>query len=212
MGSKTPWQRYDYWDKVDYPPGFNLDCPKCHEMASFKDQQWNIARDHIRSIEEAKKKKAVKNGRHVGAWELTLTYAPSWFQDDLEAQSAMRQAVDRLTRYYKNELVDFRAVGEFTKDHRAHLHCFYRLEKGGKFTDKNLQRAYPHWNARVKVGKGVQGGHHAPVQDESNYSGYMEKDLEVSWFHYTYPNASQEVQVPQAASEDASSSDGASSP
>lgn len=183
-----PQARLDYWSKVDRPAGLHSGCPYCLRMSDFVDQQVFMALEAQKRRAAWLAKKKVKNGRHVGAWELTLTYSPAWYQDDAEAQAALRLAVDRLTRYYQNELVEFRAVGEFTKDHRAHLHCFYRLEKGGKMTDKNLQRAYPHWNARVKVGRGNQGGHHAPVQVESDYSGYMEKDLETSWFHMAYPS------------------------
>lgn len=130
-----------------------------------------------------------KNGRPKGAWELTLTYSPKWYQDDLEAQEAFRTAERKLLRTYADELELYRSVGEYTKDGRAHLHILYRLGSGGKFTDKNLRRFYPHWNAKIKVGKGNQGGHHAICESVSDYAGYIEKDLN-TWHKYEHtPNA-----------------------
>lgn len=207
LGSKTADERAEFWQRSAYPDGFNIDCPRCLEMASFKDQQLAIAREQIakRKLAEASAHRKAKNGKHKGSWELTLTYSPTWYQDDDEAQADLRRALDRLMRYYKSELVELVAVGEFTKDRRAHLHVYYQLENGGKMTDKNLQRAYPHWNSKIKVGKGNQGGHHAPVQVESDYRGYIEKDLEDSWFHLTYPNAQENVS--QESSESSPSSD-----
>jgi len=122
-----------------------------------------------------------RNQHQLGTWELTLTYSPKWFQDDEEAQAAFKKAEQRLLKYYADELELYRSVGEFTQDGRAHLHILYRTRSGGKFTDKNLRRAYPRWNPKVKVGKGVQGGHHAPCVSQSSYAGYIEKDLEKAW-------------------------------
>lgn len=130
-----------------------------------------------------------KNGRHKGSWELTLTYSPKWYQDDDEAQDAFRTAERKLLKYYAHELELYRSVGEYTTDGRAHLHILYRLGSGGKFTDKNLRRAYPHWNTKIKVGKGNQGGHHAPCKSVSDYSGYMEKELTTAWHNYSHKNA-----------------------
>lgn len=133
-----------------------------------------------------------KNNREMGPRELTLTYSPAWFQDDDEAKDAFRQAEEKLLRYYKNELLEYRSVGEYTKDRRAHLHIMYHLTNGGKFTDKNINRAYKYWNAKIKVGKGNQGGHHALVKSVSDYSGYLEKDLHDNWHYYNHNNAVQE--------------------
>lgn len=125
-----------------------------------------------------------KNGRQVGARELTLTYSPDWYDEDTLAQQAFKTAVERLTKYYRDELTEFRAVGEYTKAGRSHVHILYHLSNGGKFTDKNLKRAYPHWNPK----KG-RGGHHSLVKSKSDFSGYLEKDLEDAWCDITYPNA-----------------------
>lgn len=137
-----------------------------------------------------------KNGRPKGAWELTLTYSPKWYQDDHEAQNAFKKAEQRLLKYYADELQQYRSVGEYTKDGRAHLHILYRLDGGGKFTDKNLRRAYPHWNAKVKVGKGCQGGHHAPCNSVSDYAGYIEKDLHTAWHQYDITSHAEEEPDP----------------
>lgn len=130
-----------------------------------------------------------KNGRPKGTWELTLTYSPKWFQDDTEAQEAFKKAEHRLLKYYADELELYRSVGEFTKDGRAHLHIIYRLGSGGKFTDKNLTRAYPKWNAKKIIGKGNQGGQHAICQSASDYAGYIEKHLDNAWHHYEHKHA-----------------------
>lgn len=130
-----------------------------------------------------------KNGRPKGAWELTLTYSPKWYQDDLEAQEAFRTAERKLLKYYRDELEQYRSVGEYTSDGRAHLHILYRLGSGGKFTDKNLRRAYPHWNTKIKVGKGNQGGHHAPAKSVADLYGYIEKELTTAWHDYTHNHA-----------------------
>lgn len=130
-----------------------------------------------------------KNGRPKGSWELTLTYSPKWYQDDLEAQEAFRTAERKLLRTYADELEFYRSVGEFTSDGRAHLHILYRLGSGGKFTDKNLRRFYPHWNPKIKVGKGNQGGHHAVCKSVSDYHGYIQKELKTAWHDYTHNHA-----------------------
>lgn len=130
-----------------------------------------------------------KNGRPKGTWELTLTYSPKWFQDDTEAQEAFKKAERRLLKYYADELELYRSVGEFTSDRRAHLHIIYRLGSGGKFSDKNLTRAYPKWNAKIKVGKGNQGGHHAICESASDYAGYIEKHLDSAWHQYEHKHA-----------------------
>lgn len=140
-----------------------------------------------------------KNGRPKGTWELTLTYSPKWYQDDTEAQEAFKQAERRLLKYYVDELELYRSVGEFTRDGRAHLHIIYRLGSGGKFTDKNIRRAYPHWDAKKVVGKGVQGGHHAICESASDYAGYIEKHLNTAWHHYEHNHAVQSSQAHTAS-------------
>jgi hypothetical protein len=155
-----------------------------------KDPSFRTQWDLYTALKHAQREPSkAKNGRPKGAWELTLTYSPKWYQDDTEAQEAFRTAERRLLKYYADELVLYRSVGEFTRDGRSHLHILYRLGNGGKFTDKNLRRAYPHYNPKVRVGKGVQGGHHAPVTNLADYSGYIEKELTSAWHSYDISNA-----------------------
>lgn len=190
QGSKLPWDREHYWAKVNRPAGLHLNCPHCWEFDNYIDDQWQLARTHCKEIEERREKKAkAKNGKHKGAWSLCFNYSPSWYENDYEAQEAIRLAVNRLLKYYKEDIEVFRAVGEYTKAGRSHVHIYYKLDSGGKITDKNLKRAYPNWNAKVKVGNGVQGGQHAPVINIADYTGYIEKDLDVSWLLVEYPNA-----------------------
>jgi len=198
-GSKTCWERDEYWAKVRRPDGLHLNCPDCWRLDGYIDQQQDLARKHIDEWQKRiSRTQRQPNGKHKGAWTLCLNYSPKWYENDYEAQTALRTAVDRLLRYYKEQLEVFRAVGEFTKAGASHVHIFYRLDSGGKMTDKNLKRAYPWWDAKVKCGTGNQGGQHAPVKDVADYSGYIEKDLDVSWMDVTYPHAisQEEVQVP----------------
>jgi len=164
----------------------------CHEcqcqIVAYCEQQYYTHR--LLADQQHNKNHKAKNGRPKGTWELCFTYSPKWYQDDIEAQSALIKAETKLLKYYKDELQLYRSVGEYTKDGRAHLHIIYRLDNGGKFTDKNLTRAYPNWNAKKLVGKGNQGGHHAPVANVADYSGYMEKDIEKSWHVYDITDAS----------------------
>lgn len=193
MGSANCWEREEYWRKAERPTGTWWKCPDCWRIDSYVDSQLLLAHEHQYAIQYRNLKKKHANGKHKGAWELCFNYSPDWYENDYEAQEAMRLAINRLLRYYKSQIQSFRAVGEFTKKNHAHVHIYYRLENGGKFSDKNLTRAYPHWDAKRKVGTGVQGGHHSGIIDEANYLGYIEKDLDVSWLQVEYPNANEEV-------------------
>lgn len=158
-------------------------CLQSHHQDYLVDKQWEATKryeEYVRHRDNAVE--YAKNGRQRGPRELTLTYSPDWYDDDALAQQAFRTAVERLTKYYRDELTEFRAVGEFTKAGRSHVHILYALSNGGKFTDKNLRRAYPHWNPK----KG-RGGHHSIVKSKSDFSGYLEKDLDDAWCDITYP-------------------------
>lgn len=130
---------------------------------------------------------AGNNGTQLGAREFTFTYG-THFEDDSEAQRVMKQAIDRLTRYYKDEIIEFHAVGEYTRAGRSHVHGWYHLEGGKKITDKNFKRAYPPWNPKKKLGKGFEGGHHATIERVSDFHGYTEKHLEEAWLNVNITN------------------------
>lgn len=121
--------------------------------------------------------------RELGPREFTLTYSPAWYADDATAQDAMRVAIDKLTRYYKDDIIEFHAIGEYTEAGRSHIHCYYELDGGHKITDKNFKRAWEHWNPRKKLGTGHQGGHHANIRGKSDFLGYIEKDLDTAWMN-----------------------------
>ena len=121
-------------------------------------------------IQQSKLKHA---GYDLGPREFTLTYSPDWF-DDNKAMFFMEQAITRLCNYYSTEIIQLRAVGERTKNGKAHVHCYYELKGGLKMTDKNLKRAYHKWNAKHH--------HHKVVRKASDFLGYIEKDLSTSWF------------------------------
>lgn len=138
---------------------------------------------------ERHKNAAGENQHQLGPREFTFTYSPEWYEDDTDAQNAMRCAVEKLTRYYRNEIIEFHAVGEFTRDGRAHVHGMYHLDGGRKITDKNFKRAWKHWNPKRKLGKGFEGGHHQTINRTADFLGYMEKNLEEAWLDIHITNA-----------------------
>lgn len=152
------------------------------------------AKEHIAMEERVAKRKlhdqnSANAKSQLGPREFTLTYSTKWGWDDDEAKETMRQAVERLTRYYKHEIIDFHAVGEFGSDGRPHVHGWYHLAGGRKITDKNFQRAYPRWNPKRKLGKGFEGGHHETISRISDFAGYAEKHLEEAWLKVDITNA-----------------------
>lgn len=117
----------------------------------------------------------------LGAREFTFTYSPKWFEDH-QARDMMQTGIERLCRYYEDQIIELRAVGEVGSNGLSHIHCFYKLKGGLKITDKNFKRAYEHWNPKKPQGKGFEGGHHANVKSESDFKGYIEKDVQSAWY------------------------------
>jgi len=128
----------------------------------------------------------------LGPREFTLTYSPTWFSSDEEAQRAMKAAIERLTRYYKKEIIEFNAVGEYTAAGASHIHAWYHLTGGRKITDKSFKRAWPRWNPKKKLGRGFEGGHHQTINRLSDFSSYIEKHLEEAWYSLTISNGNEE--------------------
>lgn len=152
------------------------------EILAKIDQEEVLASLNQRLIDLRNNKTKKKHAGHdLGAREFTLTYSPKWFSDD-EARVKMKLAIEKLSRYYKNEIIQLRAVGEVGSNGLSHVHCFYKLGGGRKITDKNFQRAYPPWDSTVKQGfTGHKGGHHATVRCESDFQGYIEKEIQNAW-------------------------------
>lgn len=153
------------------------------------------------------KNAAGENQHELGPREFTLTYSPAWYETDEDAQRSMEVAIEKLTRYYKNEIIEFHAIGEFTRDGRSHVHAWYHLDGGRKITDKNFKRAWRHWNPKRKLGKGFEGGHHQTIQRLSDFSGYTEKHLDEAWMNIHINNGSQEVNGTSPTPSDDSSQD-----
>lgn len=142
--------------------------------------------------QQRRKNAAGENQHQLGPREFTFTYSPEWYESDADAQNAMRCAVERLTRYYKDEIIEFHAIGEYTRDGRAHVHGWYHLDGGRKITDKNFKRAWKHWNPKRKLGRGFEGGHHQTIERQSDFAGYVEKHLEEAWLNVNINNADEE--------------------
>ena len=122
----------------------------------------------------------------LGAREFTLTYSPKWF-GDTDARTEMSKAIDKLIKYYKDEIIQFRAVGEVGTNGLSHVHCFYKLAGGLKITDKNFKRAWKYWNPKKPLQRGFEGGHHATVRNESDFLGYIDKDIDTAWLDKIFP-------------------------
>jgi len=174
------------------------DCPPCC-AARFKSRtgrsrelglaRWEASVAHDLKLEQIAKRReqeeihkhnAQEAKQQLGPREFTLTYGDQYASPE-EAKRAMNTAIERLTRYYKDEIIEFHAVGEYTKAGRPHIHGWYHLDCGRKITDKNFKRAYPPWNPKKKLGRGFEGGHHATIERVSDFHGYTEKHLEEAW-------------------------------
>jgi len=132
-------------------------------------------------------KKTAHAGHELGAREFTFTYSPKWFNDE-EARDLMKKAIAKLIKYYSDEIVQLRAVGEVGSNGLSHVHCFYKLRGGLKISDKNFKRAYKYWNPKKVTSRtGHEGGHHANVRVESDFQGYIDKDVDTAWLDVYYP-------------------------
>jgi len=128
------------------------------------------------------------NRHELGASEFTFTYSPKWF-DDSEARLRMSTGINKLLKYYKNDILIFRAVGEVGTNGLSHIHAIYKLRGGLKISEKNFRRAYSVWNVSIKQGRqGHQGGHHANVRSEADFQGYIDKDILNAWFEVAIDN------------------------
>jgi len=164
--------------------------PEAIAMAARVRDRIDKAYAHIRT-HQLEPKVYRHAGHELGARIFTLTYSPKWF-DDATARNKMTTAIGRLLQYYKNEIVEFKAVGETGKNGLSHIHGYYLLAGGKKMTDKNFRRAWEHWNPAKPTGKdSFEGGHHANVKSESDYVGYIAKENN-PWYEYNQNNASQD--------------------
>lgn len=162
----------------DAPPGKrDLSWPEHHRLHELinKCMVHNEA-----TFEQKPRRKRGHAGHELGAREFTLTYSPKWMSDE-DARKEMTKALDKLLKYYADEIVELRAVGEVGSNGLSHVHCFYKLEGGRKITDKNFKRAWPYWNPKKPQGRGFEGGHHATVKEEADFKGYIDKDIASAW-------------------------------
>ena len=149
-------------------------------------QKAHMADVHVKMLVEVNKPRVKKHAGHeLGAREFTLTYSPQWC-DDATARELMIRAVERIMKYYRNEICELEVVGEITKSGQSHIHGYYLLDGGRKITDKNFKRAYKFWNPKKKLGRGHEGGHHEVVKAESDFKGYIDKDRLDAWYEFSY--------------------------
>lgn len=164
--------------------------------------------EHLRATSTVRKTRK-HAGHELGAREFTLTYSPKWF-DDATARTLMIRAIERLSRYYRNQIEEFECVGETGKNGASHIHGYYLLKGGKKMTDKNFKRAWERWNPHKKQGAGHEGGHHALVQNESDFKGYIDKEKN-PWYRYTH-NATRSEEGTEEGSEEGSEEDAEDAP
>lgn len=142
-------------------------------------------------ISDAKKQKSTKHQSYeLGAREFTFTYSPKWMSDN-EARIEMIKAMTKILKYYEDEIIELRAVGEVGSNGLSHIHCFYKLRAGLKITDKNFKRAWKYWNPKKLQGNGFEGGHHRNVKCESDFKGYIDKDVDSAWYEVTRKSANE---------------------
>lgn len=185
------------------------------KMDKLTDEQWEdcylLKEKLINGLEsEWKARKKGLNKTHVnhelGPREFTFTYSPTWMNDE-SARMMMQTAIERLCRYYKNDIIELHARGEVGKNGLSHVHCYYELTGGLKITDKNFKRAYEHWNPSKKIGKGFEGGHHETVKVSSDFKGYIEKDDALNWLKVDVDNKQNANQVLSQETHESSPSD-----
>jgi len=186
-------EREDFWlERAKNPRYLSSRCHSCNcAHTTFCLEQAHLAR--TKRIETEQKQAGATKHAELGPREFTFTYATEWYESDEDAQNAMRCAIERLTRYYSQEIIEFHAVGEFTRAGASHVHGWYYLAGGRKITDKNFKRAWKHWNPKRKLGRGFEGGHHETIQRLSDFSGYTEKHLEEAWLDIHITNGNPEV-------------------
>lgn len=151
-----------------------------NEYVMMREQQMSEIDKKLEANKLAAQARQKHQAYELGAREFTLTYSPKWM-DDTEARYQMKRAIEKLIKYYKNEIIELRAVGEVGSNGLSHVHCFYKLVGGLKITDKNFKRAWSYWNPKKPQGKGFEGGHHQTVRVESDFQGYIEKDIDDAW-------------------------------
>jgi len=152
------------------------------EAAIFEKMPLDLIANQMERHLVLSREETVKHrGYELGAREFTLTYSPKWM-NDAQAREDMEKAMNKLCKYYEGSIIKLRAVGEVGSNGLSHIHCFYKLSGGLKITDKNFQRAWKYWNPKKPLGRGFEGGHHATVREESDFLGYIEKDIETSWY------------------------------
>lgn len=172
-----------------------------HDELLGKIDQQEVIRwydEEIQKSRDSKRSKSKPNRYELGAREFTFTYSPKWEgYTDANARLLMTTAIQKLCKVYKNEIVQLRAVGEVGKENGlSHIHCFYKLKGGKKISDKNFKRAYPMWDTKIKVGPtGHRGGHHATVKTEADFLGYIDKEIQNTWFEVNIENSDNPVAV-----------------
>ena len=181
------YKDYDYFLKI-------ILCPVCGANTRNIDA-WATQEEYvehfdqvIHSMKLSDKKIQARPKKHrgyeLGAREFTLTYSPKWM-DDNTARLELTKAITKLLKYYADEIIELRAVGEVGSNGLSHIHCFYKLVDGLKMTDKNFKRAWKYWNPKKRLGNGFEGGHHQSVRQESDFRGYIEKDIDTAWYQVT---------------------------
>lgn len=189
-------QRFKLYDDVSLRR-----CPFCGEdiytEPSIQEQRLHTAKleaeleELNRKLEQ--KQQEAKSKKHqsydLGPREFTFTYSPKWMTDE-EAQEQMTKAIRNLIKIYRDEIIELKAVGEYDKSGKSHLHCYYHLQGGLKITDKNFKRQWKYWDPKKPQGKGFQGGHHETVKSISDFKGYIEEDIQAGthWLEIKHPH------------------------
>jgi hypothetical protein len=147
-----------------------------HELW-WKPQEERIVKQY-NDFHENRRIKPTASARPKGSWAFSFTYSPRWYPDD-HARVLMKQACERLVKYYRKDIDEFIVIGEVGTNGLSHVHGYYALKSGHRITEKSFQRAYEKWDSKIipKKSKGHQGGYHRLVAgNEGDYLSYINKD------------------------------------
>lgn len=112
------------------------------------------------------------NGTHNGIWAGTLTMSPNDHTNENEMVHAMTKIFSQQTCPVKRYVW----YVEQTDNGMPHIHFIYETDAGGRIHQKVFKRYWKIWDESQKIGRGHRGGYHKPVESETAYLEYIEKD------------------------------------
>lgn len=123
-------------------------------------------------ITSPSKKSHVGNGTPAGWFAGTLTKTPT----DSITEDDMCQAIEKIMKQQTCPVDKYAWYLEYTEKKVPHIHFVYITNTGGRIHAKVFKRYWKQWDEKRRLGKGHQGGYHAPVRSDTAYLEYIAKD------------------------------------